>query len=707
MTDVKRSEHVCRIAVVLACLTGAGQVQAAELMAEWKFEDDQGSVAKDGSSHRNDGSLRNGSARVEEGIGQALELDGVDDYVDCGSADRLDITKQVTLEAWVFPTDPTSGVGEPLLLGTGIESYGLVYNPGQAWFYISNGAWHCKAEIPTKKWTHVVGTYDGTKMKLYINGEFHAGYVMSAANTRIKGPSEHWNSGGKVLIGKRGDAYFRGLIDNARIYNGPLSAQEVRAQYLAEEKLVKRPPPVPRENLTGLALKVHDAGRDQVTLPIESRETLESDLSIPPNVVLKFVGNGFCEIGKGATLTIAGPVEAHAMRIFGGSGKVVFTGGLVERSYPQWWGAVADDAGDDTAAIQAAIDSRPVSGVVFFPSGRYRISSRLKVRSGIVLAGALAKSKIHASKALPAMLQRPDLTPPPDGIHYNETTRINNVRITDLDFNGEGSTIGLDLTNINYVWMQNVSVSNCKTGIMLAELGMYDVFINLAIARCDTGIEFNVGSMNNNIFGGIISVCKTGILINTTGQLNIYGIAFDLFTETGLDFRNGNHVNLHYPWFDSVEPAIPVKIGPRVTGCTVVNPRFSGPTPKVIEDGTDGKGAVIINTNEAVKSTLSAELLEARGLFTAGLSATDTIARNLRGSVSIAGGSKMVEVIFATPEPDANYFVTATAVSAEGNPSAAARNVHIAEKSPEGFTIGAQEPPGEGGSVKIDWILVR
>ena len=28
------------------------------------------------------------------------------------------------------------------------------------------------------------------------------------------------------------------------------------------------------------------------------------------------------------------------------------------------------------------------------------------------------------------------MTAPPDGIHYNETTRIDSVRITDLDFNG-------------------------------------------------------------------------------------------------------------------------------------------------------------------------------------------------------------------------------------------------------------------------------
>lgn len=144
--------------------------------------------------------------------------------------------------------------------------------------------------------------------------------------------------------------------------------------------------------------------------------------------------------------------------------------------------------------------------------------------------------------------------------------------------------MGLDLTNVNYVWLENVSVTDCQTGIMMAQLGMYETFINPVISRCDTGIEFNIGTMDSNIFGGRIAVVKTGILINNTGQLNIYGFTFDAYTGTAVDIRTGDSVNLMHPWFDSVEGTVPAKIGPSVSSCTIVNPRFSGPTPKVIDN---------------------------------------------------------------------------------------------------------------------------
>lgn len=55
---------------------------------------------------------------------------------------------------------------------------------------------------------------------------------------------------------------------------------------------------------------------------------------------------------------------------------------------PQRFGAVADGIADDTAAVQAAIDSLPLEGgTVFFPAGTYRITDSIKVRSALRLYG--------------------------------------------------------------------------------------------------------------------------------------------------------------------------------------------------------------------------------------------------------------------------------------------------------------------------------
>ena len=453
-------------------------------------------------------------------------------------------------------------------------------------------------------------------------------------------------------------------------------------------------------------------GQTWKTLTISSVRRVEADESIPSSVAITFENGGGYEIAEGVTLTINGGIQAPSLvQIFHGKGKVLFTQGAVSRVYPQWWGAVASDDGDDTTAIQAAIDSRDSGGTVYFPSGIYHISSRLTLLPNLILEGAPVGVRISATKSLSAMLQRPDLTPPPEGIHFNKDTRVDAVRIKNIFLRGNGSTIGLDLTNVNYTTLERVSVDGCKTGIMMAQLGMYETFVNVNVAFCETGIELNQGTMNSNFFGGIISGCNTGILINTTGHLNIYGITFDGFKKIGVDIRAGDQVNLHYPWFDSVKPATSIRIASKVNQCSIVNPRYSGPTPKEIINESDS--TLILDASFDAPTTLRSSLLKTATLYANGISGTDVPARNLRGQVTISGAKRYGEieafstVTFETPEPDPNYFITATCVSVGGDVPAAARRVFVRDKSESGFDVCLEEAPGGGNSVEVDWMLIR
>ena len=451
------------------------------------------------------------------------------------------------------------------------------------------------------------------------------------------------------------------------------------------------------------ALSVSDLGtapsQGWKSVVISSVRTIQSDLTVPANVCLKFENGGVCEVQEGVTLTVNGTLEAPLVRIFRGSGKVALNPGCIEKVYPQWWGAMPDDGADDTSAIQSAIDSlsskapqtgpaAPGGGVVFLPAGKYEISSRLTFHNGLTLEGVLFKTVLYATKYLPAMLQRPDLTPPPDGIHFNSNTRIDGVKIVSLVLDGgaQDSEVGLDLTNTNYSVIENVAVIHCKIGLLMAQLGMYNTFINVALARCDVGMECNIGTMDNNFFGGRFGALRVGLLVNNTGQLNLYGTTFDAYKETGIEVKSGDSVNLNNLWFDSVAPSSAIKISSRVAGCTIINPRFSGPTPKLIENRA--KDTVIVDTS---------------GEYPTGISLTSA----LRGQVVISGDTKMSVVKFATPEPDEDYSVTATVVSISGNPPHGTRMAFITEKAKEGFTVRFQEVPGQGNSVKVDWILVR
>lgn len=61
----------------------------------------------------------------------------------------------------------------------------------------------------------------------------------------------------------------------------------------------------------------------------------------------------------------------------------------------KWFGAVGDGLADDTAAIQAAMDCMPEGGIVFFPDGTYRTTSRLIVKHRNVMLTGTGKRNIQ------------------------------------------------------------------------------------------------------------------------------------------------------------------------------------------------------------------------------------------------------------------------------------------------------------------------
>jgi hypothetical protein len=94
-------------------------------------------------------------------------------------------------------------------------------------------------------------------------------------------------------------------------------------------------------------------------------------------------------------------------------------------------------------------------------------------------------------------------------------------------------------------------------------------------------------------------------------------------------------------------------------------------------------------------------------LVTAGISATRTPARNLRGSVTLRGGSSAASVRFQEPEPDAEYYLSCTVTGVQGSPRAEATRVRADTKGPQGFTVRTEAAPGEGNAVAVDWVLLR
>jgi len=75
---------------------------------------------------------------------------------------------------------------------------------------------------PLNSWTHLALTYDGAAMRMFVNG---AQVSTRAVTGSVSVASGALRIGGNSVWGE----YFRGLIDEVRIYNRPLNAGEIQA----------------------------------------------------------------------------------------------------------------------------------------------------------------------------------------------------------------------------------------------------------------------------------------------------------------------------------------------------------------------------------------------------------------------------------------------------------------------------------------------
>jgi hypothetical protein len=77
------------------------------------------------------------------------------------------------------------------------------------------------SRLPLSTWTHLAGTYDGSTLRLYVNGNQVAAQTVSAA---IRTSTAPLRIGGNSIFGQ----FFRGRIDEVRIYNRALTPSEVQ-----------------------------------------------------------------------------------------------------------------------------------------------------------------------------------------------------------------------------------------------------------------------------------------------------------------------------------------------------------------------------------------------------------------------------------------------------------------------------------------------
>jgi Concanavalin A-like lectin/glucanases superfamily len=137
----------------------------------------------------------------------------------------LRLTNGMTLEAWVNPTT-VNGVWRDVIY-KGDDNYYLEATSssgrpvGGGIFGGGYGEVSGTSNLAVNVWAHLAVTYDGTTLRLYVNGTQVSSTARSGA---IANSSVALGIGGDALYGQ----YFAGRIDDVRIYNRALTQAQVQ-----------------------------------------------------------------------------------------------------------------------------------------------------------------------------------------------------------------------------------------------------------------------------------------------------------------------------------------------------------------------------------------------------------------------------------------------------------------------------------------------
>ncbi len=205
--------------VVLLCI--AGNV-TADLVGHWRFDGNLDDSI--GEAH---GTFSGGSPLYVAGrIGQGIEFDGVSQFVHLPSANP----SAYTITLWVKParTDVASVIARTSSSGpTTHWSHQLRINPQGAFHhYLWVGA---ERNIPgttlveADEWYHVaIAAATNGPMHLYVNAEEDAPSIDVAGTL--------WGDGDRYYVGSNsghGMGWFQGVVDDVRIYDNILTAEEI------------------------------------------------------------------------------------------------------------------------------------------------------------------------------------------------------------------------------------------------------------------------------------------------------------------------------------------------------------------------------------------------------------------------------------------------------------------------------------------------
>jgi hypothetical protein len=217
-------------------------------IAEWKFDECKGGTIYDSAKSWNGGTANNGILHLgttgvtatgtcasssdsfwyngrNGKVNSAGSFDGLGDYILIPQNNALEGFSQMSVSAWIYSKGSQySGIV------TDFESWDggwlIAEDDLTIKFDINNGvtekiaAWN---GVQVNHWHHVLGTYDGSDIRLYIDGSLKDAIAQTGTTK---------DADNNLSIGRDfNNNYFDGLIDDVKIWNYALTAEQVKTEY--------------------------------------------------------------------------------------------------------------------------------------------------------------------------------------------------------------------------------------------------------------------------------------------------------------------------------------------------------------------------------------------------------------------------------------------------------------------------------------------
>ncbi|MGK5082605.1 LamG-like jellyroll fold domain-containing protein [Bdellovibrionota bacterium FG-1] len=211
-------------------------VLAGQPKGYWRLGEPVGSLsAIDLSGNTNTGTYTGGytlgTAGAITGDGDtAATFNGTTGYVTTASTTAINPTSQLSMSAWINPAaaNTNSGIIYKGSFASAQGDYQLILNTN-IYFRLNGGAVTLIGPVPANNtWSHVVATYDGAMMKIYVNGSssWSTAYstVVNSSNTPL------------VIGAHYSSSYtFNGSIDDVAVFDYALNPQQISAIFTSSK----------------------------------------------------------------------------------------------------------------------------------------------------------------------------------------------------------------------------------------------------------------------------------------------------------------------------------------------------------------------------------------------------------------------------------------------------------------------------------------